>query len=48
MSVIPNSGNGKITVPELLQRKSSSAASKLIHENYLFDGVRLSDGTAFG
>jgi len=28
MSVIPNSGNGKITVPELLQRKSSSAASQ--------------------
>jgi 3-methyl-2-oxobutanoate hydroxymethyltransferase len=27
MSIIPNGGNGKITVPELLQRKSSSAAS---------------------
>ncbi len=27
MSVVPNQGNGKITVPELLQRKSSSAAS---------------------
>ncbi|MGC2674211.1 MAG: 3-methyl-2-oxobutanoate hydroxymethyltransferase [Candidatus Acidiferrum sp.] len=27
MSVIPNSGNGKITVPELLQRKSSGAVS---------------------
>src|SRR6185436_9012351 len=28
MSVVPNLGNGKITVPELLQRKSSSAASQ--------------------
>ena len=27
MSVVPNSGNGKITVPDLLQRKSSGAAS---------------------
>src|SRR6266403_1227411 len=27
MSVVPNQGNGKITVPELLQRKSSTAAS---------------------
>ncbi|MFI5093411.1 MAG: 3-methyl-2-oxobutanoate hydroxymethyltransferase [Candidatus Acidiferrum sp.] len=27
MSVVPNSGNGKITVPELLQRKSSGAVS---------------------
>src|SRR2546426_1440344 len=27
MSVAPNSGNGKITVPALLQRKSSAAAS---------------------
>ncbi|MGC1490082.1 MAG: 3-methyl-2-oxobutanoate hydroxymethyltransferase [Candidatus Acidiferrum sp.] len=27
MSVFPSSGNGKITVPELLQRKASSAAS---------------------
>src|SRR5271156_6851523 len=26
MSVVPNSGNGKITVPDLLQRKSSGAA----------------------
>ncbi len=25
MSVVPNSGNGKITVPDLLQRKSSAA-----------------------
>ena len=25
MSVVPNSGSGKITVPDLLQRKSSSA-----------------------
>ena len=28
MSVVPNSGSGKITVPDLLQRKSSSAASQ--------------------
>src|SRR3984957_12423543 len=27
MSVIPNSGNGKITVPDLLRRKSSAAGS---------------------
>jgi 3-methyl-2-oxobutanoate hydroxymethyltransferase len=27
MSVVPNTGNGKITVPELLQRKTSSAGS---------------------
>jgi 3-methyl-2-oxobutanoate hydroxymethyltransferase len=27
MSVVPNTGNGKITVPELLQRKASAAAS---------------------
>jgi 3-methyl-2-oxobutanoate hydroxymethyltransferase len=27
MSVVPNQGNGKITVPDLLQRKSSSAGS---------------------
>jgi 3-methyl-2-oxobutanoate hydroxymethyltransferase len=27
MSVVPNAGNGKITVPELLQRKSSAADS---------------------
>jgi len=27
MSVIPNSGNGKITVPDLLQRKSNSSGS---------------------
>jgi 3-methyl-2-oxobutanoate hydroxymethyltransferase len=27
MSVVPNAGNGKITVPELLQRKSSASAS---------------------
>jgi 3-methyl-2-oxobutanoate hydroxymethyltransferase len=27
MSVVPNPGNGKITVPELLQRKASAAAS---------------------
>jgi 3-methyl-2-oxobutanoate hydroxymethyltransferase len=27
MSVVPNSGDGKITVPDLLQRKSSGAAS---------------------
>ncbi len=27
MSVVPNAGNGKITVPELLQRKSSAAGS---------------------
>jgi 3-methyl-2-oxobutanoate hydroxymethyltransferase len=27
MSVVPNSGNGKITVPDLLQRKSSGAVS---------------------
>src|ERR1700725_16343 len=26
MSVVPNTGNGKITVPELLQRKASPAA----------------------
>src|SRR6266446_1252847 len=28
MSVVPNPGNGKITVPELLQRKSSAADSQ--------------------
>src|SRR5258708_29179325 len=28
MSVIPNSGNGKITVPDLLQRKSQAAGSQ--------------------
>jgi 3-methyl-2-oxobutanoate hydroxymethyltransferase len=27
MSIIPNGGNGKVTVPELLQRKTSSAGS---------------------
>jgi len=27
MSVVPNAGNGKVTVPELLQRKSSAADS---------------------
>src|SRR5271165_7096000 len=27
MSVVPNSGNGKITVPDLLQRKSWAAGS---------------------
>jgi len=27
MSVVPNSGNGKITVPDLLQRKSQTAGS---------------------
>src|SRR5579863_9732233 len=27
MSVVPNAGNGKITVPDLLQRKSSAAGS---------------------
>src|SRR6202158_1830330 len=27
MSVLPNAGNGKVTVPELLQRKASAAAS---------------------
>src|SRR5260370_327738 len=27
MSVVPNSGNGKITVPDLLQRKSQAAGS---------------------
>ena len=27
MSVIPNSGNGKITVPDLLQRKTPAAGS---------------------
>src|SRR6202030_1841149 len=28
MSVVPNSGNGKITVPDLLQRKSQAAGSR--------------------
>ena len=27
MSVVPNSGNGKITVPDLLQRKTQAAGS---------------------
>src|ERR1700741_4239424 len=27
MSVVPNSGNGKVTVPELLKRKASAAGS---------------------
>src|SRR5258708_12320149 len=27
MSVVPHAGNGKITVPELLQRKTSAAGS---------------------
>src|SRR5437879_12217296 len=31
MSVVPNSGNGKITVPDLLQRKSQAAGS---HSNF--------------
>jgi 3-methyl-2-oxobutanoate hydroxymethyltransferase len=31
MSVVPNSGNGKITVPDLLQRKSQTAGS---HSNF--------------
>src|SRR5260370_8712944 len=31
MSVVPNSGNGKITVPDLLQRKTQSAGS---HSNF--------------
>src|SRR2546423_15623657 len=30
MSVLPHAGNGKITVPELLQRKSSPENSKKI------------------
>ena len=30
MSVLPNAGNGKVTVPELLQRKTSSENSKKI------------------
>lgn len=30
MSVIPRAGDGKVTVPELLQRKSNAAASHLI------------------
>jgi 3-methyl-2-oxobutanoate hydroxymethyltransferase len=30
MSVLPNAGNGKITVPELLQRKTSGETSKKI------------------
>jgi 3-methyl-2-oxobutanoate hydroxymethyltransferase len=30
MSVLPNAGNGKITVPELLQRKASGETSKKI------------------
>jgi ketopantoate hydroxymethyltransferase len=28
MSVVPNSGNGKITVPDLLQRKNRAADSQ--------------------
>src|SRR5216684_1730310 len=28
MSVVPNAGNGKMTVPEILQRKSSGAGSQ--------------------
>jgi 3-methyl-2-oxobutanoate hydroxymethyltransferase len=28
MSIIPNGGNGKVTVPELLQRKTSAAGSR--------------------
>src|SRR6202521_755751 len=28
MSVVPNSGNGKITVPDLLQRKTQAAGSR--------------------
>src|ERR1700674_3481463 len=31
MSVVPNSGNGKITVPDLLQRKTQAAGS---HSNF--------------
>src|SRR5207245_9953949 len=31
MSVVPNSGNGKITVPDLLQRKTRAADS---HSNF--------------
>ena len=29
MSVVPNSGNGKVTVPDLLQRKSPAAGSQI-------------------
>src|SRR5438094_8277875 len=31
MSVVPNSGNGKVTVPDLLQRKAQAAGS---HSNF--------------
>ncbi len=45
MSSTSNTGNGKITVPELLQRKSQTAdLSSKSQENCLPDGVRLSDG----
>ena len=40
MSVLPNSGNGKITVPDLLQRKSSSA-------NPLSNSARITCLTAY-
>jgi len=44
MSVVPNSGNGKITVPDLLQRKSQTAGSHFNSQKInLLDGVRLPD-----
>jgi len=40
MSVVPNSGNGKVTVPDLLLRKTPAAGSPLqLPENHLPDGV---------
>jgi len=47
MSVVPNAGNGKITVPELLQRKSSAAdspAKKIVSLTaYDYPTARLAD-----
>ena len=50
MSVVPSAGNGKITVPSILERKSGvpSQNSALDGQDYLPDCVRLSDGAAPG
>jgi len=41
MSVVPNSGNGKVTVPDLLLRKTNRPAGSHsnFQKNHLPDGV---------
>jgi len=46
MSVVPNSGNGKITVPDLLQRKTKLRTPIRTSRNHLPYGIRLSDRAA--